>query len=64
VLDIERGEVVVPSFIGKSIRAAVEIAEESGLELNVVGSGSGREQSPAAGEHVATGTHVRVKFAK
>jgi cell division protein FtsI (penicillin-binding protein 3) len=64
VLDIERGEVVVPSFIGKSIRAAVEIAEESGLELNVVGSGSGREQSPAAGEHVATGTHVSVKFAK
>jgi cell division protein FtsI (penicillin-binding protein 3) len=64
VLDLEPGGVVVPSFIGKSIRAAIEIAEESGLELNVVGSGSGREQSPAAGEHVAAGTRVSVKFGR
>jgi cell division protein FtsI (penicillin-binding protein 3) len=64
VLDIEQGGVVVPSFIGKSIRAAIEIAEDSGLELNVVGSGSGREQSPAAGDHVAAGTRVSVKFGR
>jgi cell division protein FtsI (penicillin-binding protein 3) len=64
VLDIEQGGVVVPSFLGKSIRTAIEIAEDSGLELNVVGSGSGREQSPAAGEHVAAGTRVSVKFGR
>jgi cell division protein FtsI (penicillin-binding protein 3) len=64
VIDVEQGGIVVPSFLGKSVRAAIESAEESGLELNATGSGSAREQFPPAGTHVATGTRVSVKFGR
>jgi cell division protein FtsI/penicillin-binding protein 2 len=56
VLEIEQGGIVVPSFLGKSVRAAIEMAQESGLDLDAVGSGLGREQTPAAGSHVAPGS--------
>jgi len=62
VLDVEQGGIVVPSFIGKTVRSAIESAQESGLELNALGSGVGHEQSPAPGTHVAAGTRVMVKF--
>ena len=62
VLDIEQGGIVVPSFAGRSVRGAIELAEESGLDLDAVGSGMAREQSPPAGSHVTTGTRVTVKF--
>jgi cell division protein FtsI (penicillin-binding protein 3) len=64
VLDVEQGGVEVPSFIGKTVRGAVEAAEGAGLELEAVGSGVGREQSPAAGTHVAAGAHVTVQFGR
>jgi len=64
VLDAEQGGVVVPSFAGKSVRGAIEQAEDSGLDLDAVGSGLAREQSPAAGSHVATGSRVLVKFVR
>jgi cell division protein FtsI/penicillin-binding protein 2 len=64
VLDVERGGIVVPSFVGKSVRGAIELAEENGLDLDAVGSGLAQEQSPAAGAHVATGSHVTVKFGR
>jgi cell division protein FtsI (penicillin-binding protein 3) len=62
VLDVEQGGIVVPSFVGKSVRGAIELAEDNGLNLDAVGSGLAREQSPAAGSHVATGSRVTVKF--
>ena len=31
VLDVEQGGIVVPSFAGKSVRGAIELAEDSGL---------------------------------
>ncbi len=62
VLDVEQGGIVVPSFIGKTVRSAIEVAEESGLELNAVGSGVGHEQSPPPGAHVAAGTAILVRF--
>ena len=49
VLDVEQGGIVVPSFIGKSVRAAIEIAEQSGLDLDTVGSGLAHEQTPPPG---------------
>ena len=49
VLDVEQGGIEVPSFSGKSVRGAIELAQDSGLELDAVGSGLAREQSPAAG---------------
>jgi cell division protein FtsI (penicillin-binding protein 3) len=64
VLDVEQGGIVVPSFIGKTVRTAIETAEESGLDLDAVGSGMAREQSPAAGTHVQTGSRVTVKFGR
>ena len=64
VLDVEQGGIVVPSFLGKSVRAAIEMAQESGLDLDVVGSGLAREQSPPPGSHVASGSQVTVKFGR
>jgi cell division protein FtsI (penicillin-binding protein 3) len=64
ILDVEQGGIEVPSFIGKSVRGALEVAQDSGLELNPVGSGIAREQSPAAGTHVTAGSRVVVKFGR
>jgi cell division protein FtsI (penicillin-binding protein 3) len=64
VLDVEQGGIEVPSFVGKSVRSALELAEDSGLELNLVGSGIAREQSPAPGSHVTAGSRVVVKFGR
>jgi len=64
VLDVEQGGIEVPSFVGKSLRAAVESAEDAGLQLEAVGSGVGRQQSPPAGTHVAAGSRVRVQFGR
>jgi cell division protein FtsI (penicillin-binding protein 3) len=64
VLDVEQGGIVVPSFAGKSVRAAIELAESSGLDLDVVGSGLGQEQNPPAGAHVPTGARITVTFGR
>jgi len=64
VLDVEQGGIVVPSFAGKSVRAAIELAESSGLDLNVVGSGLGQEQNPPAGARVPTGARITVTFGR
>src|ERR1700691_868134 len=64
VLDVEQGGIEVPSFIGKTVRGAVEAAQALGLQLEAVGSGVARQQSPAAGTHVAAGAHVTVRFGR
>jgi hypothetical protein len=64
VLDVEQGGIVVPSFVGKSVRSAIEIAEQSGLDLEAIGSGAAVGQNPIAGSHVAAGTTVTVKFGR
>jgi cell division protein FtsI/penicillin-binding protein 2 len=64
VLDVEQGGIEVPSFVGKTVRAAVESAEDAGLQLEAVGSGVGRQQSPPAGTHVAAGARVMVQFGR
>ena len=51
VLDVEGG-VVVPSLIGKPLREAVEVAQESGFELEVIGSGVARAQAPPPGTRI------------
>ena len=61
VLNVDGG-VVVPSFMGKSLRAAVEVAQQSGLEINVLGSGIARQQSPPPGAHLLSGQKVTVQF--
>lgn len=64
VLDIEQGGIPVPSFAGKSVRAAIELAQESGLDLDAVGSGVAQEQSPSPGSRVPGGSKVRVRFGR
>jgi cell division protein FtsI (penicillin-binding protein 3) len=64
VLDVEQGGIEVPSFVGKTVRGAVESAEDLGLEIDAVGSGIARQQNPAAGAHVAAGTRVTVQFGR
>jgi len=64
VLDVEEGGIEVPSFLGKNLRVAIEAAEEAGLDLDAVGSGTAREQSPQPGAHVAAGSRITVRFAR
>jgi cell division protein FtsI (penicillin-binding protein 3) len=64
VLDVEQGGTVVPSFVGRTVRGAIEAAQDAGLELEAVGSGIARQQSPAAGTHVPAGSRVTVQFGK
>jgi cell division protein FtsI (penicillin-binding protein 3) len=64
VLAVEQGGIEVPLFIGKTVRGAVEAAQDAGLELEAVGSGVARQQSPTAGTHVAAGAHVTVQFGR
>jgi cell division protein FtsI (penicillin-binding protein 3) len=63
VLDVAGG-VLVPDFRGKSLRTALETAEEAGLELDASGSGVGQEQTPAAGVRIPPGGHVSVRFGR
>ncbi len=62
VMDVETGGLVVPSLIGKPVRAAVEMAQETGFEIDVIGEGVAREQAPAPGSRIAPGGRVAVRF--
>ena len=64
VLEVAEGGIEVPLFLGKNLRTAIEVAQDSGLELDAVGSGVAREQSPAAGAHVAAGARITVRFGR
>jgi cell division protein FtsI (penicillin-binding protein 3) len=64
VLDVEEGGIEVPSFLGKNLRIAIEAAQDAGLDLDAVGSGTAREQSPLPGAHVAAGSRVTVRFGR
>lgn len=64
VLDVEEGGIEVPSFIGENLRIAMESAQDAGLDLDAIGSGTAREQSPPPGAHVAVGSRVTVRFGR
>ncbi|HXY07062.1 MAG TPA: penicillin-binding protein [Terriglobales bacterium] len=64
IVDLEQGGILVPSFAGKSVRAAIETAEANGLDLDIVGNGLGEDQTPAAGARVALGSKVTVRFGR
>jgi cell division protein FtsI (penicillin-binding protein 3) len=58
------GGLVVPSLLGKSVRGAIEAAQQQGFELNVIGSGLARAQAPAPGSRIAAGERITVRFAR
>jgi cell division protein FtsI (penicillin-binding protein 3) len=64
ILDVEEGGIEVPSFLGKNLRVAIEAAQDVGLDLDAIGSGVAREQSPLPGVHVAAGSRVTVRFGR
>jgi cell division protein FtsI/penicillin-binding protein 2 len=64
VLDVEEGGIEVPSFLGKNLRVALEAAQDVGLDLDAIGSGVAREQSPLPGAHVAAGSRITVHFGR
>jgi cell division protein FtsI (penicillin-binding protein 3) len=64
VLDVEEGGIEVPSFLGKNLRVAIEAAQEAGLDLDAIGNGVAREQSPLPGARVATGSRITVRFGR
>jgi beta-lactam-binding protein with PASTA domain len=51
----------VPSLIGLPVRKVIELAATAGLEVQVSGNGTVREQAPAAGSMVAPGTQIVVR---
>jgi cell division protein FtsI (penicillin-binding protein 3) len=63
ILDVNGG-VVVPSFVGKTLRSAVESAQQTGVEISIVGGGIAREQFPAPGSHLPAGQRVTVRFSR
>ncbi len=64
ILAVEEGGIEVPSFLGKNLRGAMEAAQDAGLDLDAIGSGVAREQSPQPGAHVAAGARVVVRFGR
>jgi cell division protein FtsI (penicillin-binding protein 3) len=51
----------VPSLIGLSMRKVIEQAAAAGLEVQITGNGTVREQAPAAGTMVPAGTQIVVR---
>ncbi len=54
--------IVVPDLTGKTIRAAAEQLEPSGLFLQAEGAGAAVRQEPTAGTPVPAGTTIKVIF--
>ena len=63
VLDMDDAK-IVPSFLGKPVRAVIEESENAGLEVDIFGSGVARQQNPPPGARLPSGGHVTVQFAR
>jgi cell division protein FtsI (penicillin-binding protein 3) len=51
----------VPSLIGLPVRKVIELAGAAGLEVQITGNGTVREQAPPPGTMVAPGTQIVVR---
>jgi cell division protein FtsI (penicillin-binding protein 3) len=54
----------VPSLVGLSVRDVIVQAASAGLDVDIAGSGTAREQAPTAGTMVAEGTKIVVKCSR
>jgi cell division protein FtsI (penicillin-binding protein 3) len=63
VLDVG-GSSTVPSLLGLSMRDAIGAAHKAGFELQVLGSGTAREQQPPPGAYLPPGSKIAVRFAR
>lgn len=55
-------DVRVPSLVGLSMRDAALLLQDAGLLIRIEGTGVARSQEPRAGEVIASGTAVHVRF--
>jgi cell division protein FtsI (penicillin-binding protein 3) len=58
------GMLTVPNLIGLPTRKIIEQAAAAGLEVEITGTGTAREQAPAAGVKVPPGTHIAVRASR
>jgi cell division protein FtsI (penicillin-binding protein 3) len=63
VLDVGASS-TVPSLLGLSMRAAIVSAHKAGFELQIVGSGTAREQQPPPGAYLPPGSKIAVRFSR
>jgi cell division protein FtsI (penicillin-binding protein 3) len=61
VVVTEAKRLQVPSLIGLPVRKVIETAAAAGLEVQITGNGTVREQAPAPGTMVAPGTQIVVR---
>ena len=61
VLVVDDKKLKVPSLIGLQVRQVVVQSAAAGLQVQITGSGTVREQAPAAGTMVAAGTQIVVR---
>ncbi|MGB6690921.1 MAG: PASTA domain-containing protein, partial [Terracidiphilus sp.] len=54
----------VPSLVGLPLRKVIEVSAAAGVQVQMTGSGTAREQAPAAGTLVAAGTQIVVRCAR
>jgi cell division protein FtsI (penicillin-binding protein 3) len=61
VLTINDGKkLAVPTLIGLPVRKVIETASAVGLDVQIIGNGTAREQAPAPGTQVPLGTKIVV----
>ena len=53
-------KLTVPSLVGMPVRKVIEAASIAGLDVQIMGNGTVREQAPAPGAQVPTGTKIVV----
>jgi cell division protein FtsI (penicillin-binding protein 3) len=63
VLDVGGGS-TVPSLLGLSMRGAIASAHKAGFELQILGSGTAREQQPPPGAYLPPGSKIAVRFSR
>ncbi|HSU29988.1 MAG TPA: penicillin-binding protein [Bryobacteraceae bacterium] len=54
----------VPNFVGKTVQSVMEEAAQNGIEIDMLGQGMARAQSPPAGAFIVPGEHILVRFAR
>jgi cell division protein FtsI (penicillin-binding protein 3) len=54
-------KLTVPSLVGLPVRKVIECAAAAGLDVQIMGNGTAREQAPVPGTQVPTGTKIVVR---
>jgi beta-lactam-binding protein with PASTA domain len=61
---LTKTSLVTPNFTGMTLRAVLELAGKNGFRIDPSGSGLVRSQIPAAGEPVAYGQKIKLRFGR